>query len=288
MNKTNLLHRHKLIMNRIIGRDKADGTFKGGQNHHIIYRVYNKQKPLILRYVRSRSPQMAIDGLPLLFNGSFKPQWVTALKQVWQNGAEEGEKFIKELYGDVQKVAKADYQDYADQFLAEHAGSKIDGIMDTDQTWLANTIRQGVDEGLTTPQIASSLTYQFDNMSVGRAGTIARTETASAFNYASQQTATDLMPDGSTKTWNTTSDKPRPWHEDADGQTVPIDEPFIVMDEEMDFPGDSNGSEANVINCLCVVSYDYSKAAGEEENELSPEEEESALSEASMQLGGEE
>jgi hypothetical protein len=36
---------------------------------------------------------------------------------------------------------------------------------------------------------------------------------------------------------------------------------------------------------MCVVSYNINTP---EENELSPEEEESALSEASMQLGGEE
>jgi hypothetical protein len=183
--------------------------------------------------------------------------WMTALKQVWANGAQEAENFIKDWHGDVQKVAKADYEDYADQFLADNAGAKIDGITDTDQQWLANSIRSGVSEGKSNNEIASDLTDSFDNMSDGRAATIARTETASAFNYASNETATDMMPDGATKTWNTTSSDPRPAHEEADGQTVPIDESFDVDGEDLDYPGDPDGSADNIINCLCVVSYDY-------------------------------
>ncbi len=87
------------------------------------------------------------------------------------------------------------------------------------------------------------------------------------------------MPDGATKTWETTSDNPRPAHEDADGQEVPIDEPFDVDGEDLDYPGDPNGSDGNVINCMCIMSYDYGGAAegeaegGGAEEEAAPEEE---------------
>lgn len=43
----------------------------------------------------------------------------------------------------------------------------------------------------------------------------------------------------------------RPEHWEADGQVVPIDKPFIVGGEELDFPRDPKGSPGNTINCMC-------------------------------------
>lgn len=273
--KANFIHRHKLIMHNIVGHDDANGNFRGGQNYHIIRRVYNKQKPLVLNYIRSNSPKAALKNLPTFFKTNIKPLWLPALSIVWRNGAEEAENFIKDWHA-VKKIAKADYEDYADQFLADNAGSKIDGITDTDQQWLANSIRSGVSEGKSNDEIASDLTDSFDNMSDGRAATITRTETASAFNYASNETATDLMPDGSTKVWNTTSDNPRPAHDDADGQEVDITDSFDVGGEALDYPGDPDGSDWNTINCLCVVSYNvtYPSFLQEDGEEEGGEEEE--------------
>ncbi len=258
--KTNLIHRHKLIMNNIIGHEDSKGTFHGGQNYNIIRAVYRKQKPLILRYVRSRTPKMAIEGLPLFFKVNFKPMWSRALKQVWLNSAEEAEDFVKEHHNPVKKgeeIIQKDYQEYADEWMDQHAGTKINGITDTDQEWLANTLRSGVSEGKTQNEIADDLVDDFDNVSEGRAATIARTETNGAFSYASNETAKDLMPEGATKTWNTTSSAPRPAHEDADGQTVALSDSFDIGGEDLDYPSDPNGSDWNTINCLCVITYDY-------------------------------
>jgi uncharacterized protein with gpF-like domain len=45
----------------------------------------------------------------------------------------------------------------------------------------------------------------------------------------------------------------RPAHQAANGQVVPVEEPFIVDGEELMNPGDSSGSPGNVINCHCVA-----------------------------------
>ena len=155
--------------------------------------------------------------------------------------------------------------------MKDNAGARIDGITDTDQQWLANTLRSGEEEGKTPAQMADDLQNEFDDMSIGRAGTIARTETAGAYNYAALDTAQDLMPDGATKTWETTSDNPRPAHEDADGQTVAITDSFDIGGEDLDYPSDPNGSDWNTINCLCILSYDYPSGTPESEEE-EPEE----------------
>ena len=240
--------------------------------HKLVLRCYRKQKPRILSFVVSGySLDELRDHIPQFYKESIKPLWAATLKQVWQNSAEEAEGQIKEWVApnDVRKA----WADSVDRWITQHAGKKIEGITDTDQQWLANTLREGEDEGLTANEVATDLESSFDNMSIGRALTIARTEMAGAYNASALDTAKDIMPDGATKVWEVTSDNPRPWHEDADGQEVPIDEPFSVDGEDMDYPGDPNGSAENVVNCMCVVSYNYPSGAAEGGG-AEPEEEE--------------
>ncbi|MBI4251000.1 MAG: hypothetical protein HY618_00940 [Candidatus Tectomicrobia bacterium] len=56
-------------------------------------------------------------------------------------------------------------------------------------------------------------------------------------------------------------------HIDADGQTVPVDKPFIVDKEPLMFPADPAGSPGNVINCGCV-SVPYVPALEEATREI--------------------
>ena len=241
--------------------------------HKLVLRCYRKQKPRVLQFVVSG---YSLDELPdhtkQFYKDSIKPLWAATLKQIWNNAAQEAEGQIKEWYAP--NDVKKDYEDSVDAWMKDNAGARIDGITDTDQQWLANTLRSGEEEGKTPTEMASDLTDEFDEMSIGRAGTIARTETAGAYNSAALDTAQDLMPDGATKVWTTTSDNPRPAHEEADGQEVPIDEPFDVDGEDLMYPGDPSGSEGNVINCLCIMEYNYPSGAAEGEAEGGGAEEE--------------
>jgi hypothetical protein len=45
----------------------------------------------------------------------------------------------------------------------------------------------------------------------------------------------------------------RPTHQEAEGQIVSIDEPFMVGGEFLDYPGDEKGSPEEVINCHCIA-----------------------------------
>lgn len=57
---------------------------------------------------------------------------------------------------------------------------------------------------------------------------------------------------GMGKTWITVGDdRVRPAHAAANGETVPINQPFIVGGEKLFFPGDPRGSPWNIINCRC-------------------------------------
>jgi hypothetical protein len=58
------------------------------------------------------------------------------------------------------------------------------------------------------------------------------------------------------KQWLTAEDdKVRETHAEADGQTVPVDQPFDVGGEQLDYPGDPAGSDDEVCNCRCTVIY---------------------------------
>lgn len=88
-----------------------------------------------------------------------------------------------------------------------------------------------------------------------RARTVAVTEVHRAWNFgalaasmrAQMQLQTQLW-----KRWIAKDDSAvRPGHARADGQTVPVNQPFIVNMEALMMPGDPSGSPSNVINCRC-------------------------------------
>lgn len=108
-------------------------------------------------------------------------------------------------------------------------------------------IRQGV-EDLTRPQ-----EWQ------GQALTITRTETMAALNSGAMDGAKDEEEATGTqweKHWQATHDqRVRDDHRQADGQTRPLDEPFLVGGARLRFPGDPQGPPGQVINCRCSVRY---------------------------------
>ena len=69
-------------------------------------------------------------------------------------------------------------------------------------------------------------------------------DVASYFSSAIGQT-------GATHTWNAVGDdRTRPDHRDADGQEVPLEDPFTVGGEQLDYPGDPAGSDEQTMNCV--------------------------------------
>ena len=89
---------------------------------------------------------------------------------------------------------------------------------------------------------------------------IARTETTYAQNSARQSVGEHGEELGfkMLKEWRATEDgRTRDAHHLADGQRVPVDEPFVVDGEELMFPGDFSlgASPENTINCRCTVVY---------------------------------
>lgn len=122
-----------------------------------------------------------------------------------------------------------------------------------------NDLMAGLQDGLaggeSYDQLAQRVKDSYREATDSRAHTIAVTETNIAINsgrYTAMKAA-----GAEKKGWATSSlDGVRPAHEVAGEQYkdgIPIDEPFEVGGEELDYPGDPKGSPWNVINCRCFT-----------------------------------
>ena len=118
------------------------------------------------------------------------------------------------------------------------------------------SLAEGIDAGETTDQLADRVRASFNEINAGRARTIASTETSAAYGSGRHEAMRKAGVRG--KAWLTSGNaNVRPAHEQAGldyppDRGIPIDEPFEVDGEELDYPGDDSGSPANIINCHCV------------------------------------
>jgi HK97 family phage portal protein len=113
-------------------------------------------------------------------------------------------------------------------------------------------------EGASIPDMVKATKGYFEGIAY-RAERVARTNVVAANNYAALDTYQEngvarkqwLSTDDSVTRGNDPNDDYD--HVSADMQEVGINEPFIVTNEELMYPGDSSGSAGNVINCRCTV-----------------------------------
>jgi HK97 family phage portal protein len=140
---------------------------------------------------------------------------------------------------------------------------------------ITRVLADGVGKGASIDDLATGLSHVFQVASDSRATTIARTEVISAYNGSAQMAAEQMPSDVvGGQEWIATRDGvTREDHAAADGQTVPMGEPFDVGGEMLDYPGDENGDPANTINCRCTVGF------------LTPDEMDSQEAERSADLG---
>lgn len=128
---------------------------------------------------------------------------------------------------------------------------KMQDVTETTRDQISGALSEGLSANESLSELSSRVRTLFDDMKASRADTIAQTSATSAFEAGQLEAFTEA---GATKMWLTQrSGTSRPAHAAADGQEVAADEPFIVGGEEMMYPGDPNGSAANVIRCECTM-----------------------------------
>lgn len=139
--------------------------------------------------------------------------------------------------------------------LLEATGARTgERLGNTIRPVLQDTLAVAYAEGLSVDDAADLIRTKFVEAAPGQADMLARTDLNSLSNGGSVMAA--QMVGVTTKEWLTAEDdKVRETHADADGQQVPIDQPFDVGGEQLDYPGDPAGSDDEVCNCRCSVVY---------------------------------
>lgn len=145
-----------------------------------------------------------------------------------------------------------------DEWLRRHSGTKIQSILDTDLDRVRKELAEGVSAGESTYDLAKRIDSYLEPLYANRAETVARSEVIPASHLGSQMAARATgLP--ARKSWiSTPGVRTRASHQSADGQTVGLDEPYVVGGSRLMFPGDgSMGAPADeVVNCRCAESYE--------------------------------
>ena len=145
--------------------------------------------------------------------------------------------------------------DLAGEYLRKHSLAKLTGgLNQTSIERLQDSIATAWDKGGSYNDIVSAITETFDDFSETRAGLIAQTEAADAYNAGRRETALSL--DYDEHSWETESGDPCPVCEDNEAAG------WIDIDD--DFPSGDDAPTAHP-NCQCVVN--FRKPSGSEDEE---------------------
>lgn len=193
-----------------------------------------------------------------------------AIAKAFKNYAQKRGKSMQDAINHLDHVQ----QDRLGKFIKQSVNRATDQITVTNASAIEKAVTRSVanvvnaGNPVTHETVGDELASVFMQSNEWRAEIIAQYETQNAAEGA-KSVAADSINEVITnaepsfvavylKEWVTVGDeKVRDWHADADGQTVNVDEPFIVMGEELMFPSDDSmgASPENTINCRCSSEY---------------------------------
>jgi len=143
------------------------------------------------------------------------------------------------------------------ELIADYVKKFADQIDKTTLDRLRAKIETGLNEGKTIYDIQQDVKETFDNTireTESRSALIARTETAKISNFSSSVAYEEAGV--KTKIWIAAGPPDdRPWHTAANGQEIPINEPFILSNgTRLMFPGDPSAGPGEICNCRCTIA----------------------------------
>ena len=179
-----------------------------------------------------------------------RPAFVETLRTAGNKRIKEFSKLKAEIEFDLTgEVTVKWLQSKLEKFSGEVTGTTYDAVEEV--------LRKGLEGNETLVEMSADLRAEFDVFDVSRANTIARTESASAYNEGDIEAVRQMgLEDKVLKTWLNEPDA-RPTHQQAGKDYeggVPLDEDFEVGDDVMDVPGNGQLAEEN-INCRCTLGY---------------------------------
>lgn len=145
-------------------------------------------------------------------------------------------------------------------WLHSETAKNVTHVEDTTRQKIRGVISDAHEENLGAMQAASRIDDLYLKQIIpNRSEVIARTETMQAASFGSWMGAKRAEIPGMGKFWiNSRDDRVREQHADMEGhEPILIDDYFRVGNDMMRYPLDPNGSAENVIQCRCVLGYEY-------------------------------
>ena len=127
---------------------------------------------------------------------------------------------------------------------------------------MAAIIGRSIVAGLSIPEIAKAIAKETSVANEKAAVRYARTAMTAAQNAGRMEMLHEATDMGIKvkKVWLATLDeRTREAHEELDGQVQKVDDPFDSMLGPIMYPGDPSADEANVWNCRCTLTYEYTE-----------------------------
>lgn len=186
------------------------------------------------------------------------PKW-TALtaKYTAQVAAEVLAAPYKDLFAD---ATLFESRPFVRNWIAQRE-NRLNAVPDQVYGLVSQIIDSATVNGASIPDVTAQVEQMFADTSIptwkGRARTVARTEVVGAYNGGLHDAFAMIVENDPgtewVKRWLATEDqRTRPDHVEADGQTVPFGQPFIVGGFQMMHPHDPDAPAKEVINCRCV------------------------------------
>ena len=137
---------------------------------------------------------------------------------------------------------------------------------------LRTVVAKGLAEGWTADETAVAIQKAFTNVSSTTAQMLSQTELTTLVNERAMEAAqktVGVSQDPLYKRWRTVGDnRVRAAHAHAEGQTVPVNQPFTVGGYAMNYPGDPAAPMRLVARCRCRLEFSNSLTASAQEANL--------------------
>ncbi|MGW5147547.1 phage minor head protein [Rhodococcus koreensis] len=198
--------------------------------------------------------------------GYTQAQWETALDEVFMSGMSRilTEKLVASVDAGPSAVeADTTVTEWRALYLQD-VRNRMVGVPDSVFREVTASLDEGIADGEGIPELRTRVEKQLSNtnqkMWAGRAETVARTESAGAYNATTLQAARlqqRLIGDTEElhQVWLSSIDgRTRRSHAAADGQRAPLGGTFRVGRAELRYPGDPRAPAGETINCRCAVT----------------------------------
>lgn len=226
-------------------------TILEAKAHDTLKDYFDEERAHVVNAVRmGKDAGSAIESLHRDLGDTYRAAWKDAA-MTWADWVQQRTTVARKAGGSIEARI--------DDWLKKNAGKRITGITESQRKRITAEIAKGEKAGLGVQQIARNLDkFYLEDIIPNRALVIAQTEIGSATNWAQYNVAQEAaaMDVPMEKEWlSLRDDRVRDDHRSANGQRQPMDEPFLVGDDELMYPSDPSGSPEEVINCRCSVLY---------------------------------